>query len=70
MKKTSLFSINHQLTWIFATMDNLNYIPINLSIVGHESFKVWISTLLGTPLLAMNPLKFGFPPCWEHHYWP
>jgi hypothetical protein len=52
MKKTSLFSINHQLTYISVTIDNSNNILIGLSVIGHESFEAWIgNTIIGHHLV-------------------
>jgi hypothetical protein len=52
VKKTSSFFVNHWFTWISATIDNLNYVPIGLSTIGHESFEVWIgNTIIGHHLV-------------------
>jgi hypothetical protein len=52
MKKTNLFFVNYWLTYISATIDNSNSISIGLSIVGHESFEVWIgNTIIGHHLV-------------------
>ncbi len=52
VEKTNSFSINHWLTCIFATIDNLNIIPIGLSTIDHESFEVWIeNTIIGDHLV-------------------
>jgi hypothetical protein len=42
MKKTSLLFVNHWFTWISTTINNSNYVPIDLNVIGHESFEVWI----------------------------
>jgi hypothetical protein len=46
MKKTSFFFVHHWLTWISATIDNPNYVPIGLSVVGHEFFEIWIGNTI------------------------
>jgi hypothetical protein len=52
VKKTNSFFVNHWFTWISATIHNLNYIPIGLIIIGHESFEVWIgNTIIGHHLV-------------------
>jgi hypothetical protein len=54
VKKTNSFSINHRFIWSSVTIDNSNYFPIGLSIIGHESLKFG----LGTPLFAMALFRF------------
>jgi hypothetical protein len=52
MKKKSSFFVNHQFTWIFAIIDNSNYVLIGLNAMGHESFEVWIgNTSIGHDLV-------------------
>jgi len=46
VKKTSALSINHQFTWISATINNSNYVPIGMNTIGHESFEVWIGNTI------------------------
>jgi hypothetical protein len=45
-EKKTLFLSTISSILIFATIDNSNYIPIGLSVVGHESFEVWIENTI------------------------
>lgn len=51
LMKTSLFLVNHWFTWIPTTIDDSHYVPIGLSIVGHEVLEVWIKTPFFTIIL-------------------
>jgi len=59
MEKSSLFFVNHWLICISATIDNSNNVPIGLSVVGHESFEVWIgNTIIGHRLVYIMKKLF------------
>ncbi len=76
MKKTSSFFVNCWFIWISTIINNLNYILIDLSTMGHEYFEVWIGNisighdLVWIPLhytLNLYVFKLHITYCNRHH---